>query len=58
MILGYGIRLFSTLFSRNLFHRYKLTNEVYYIMIGVLASIVITEIKAYLFHNKKKEKIE
>lgn len=57
MILGYGIRLFSTLFSRNLFHKYKLTNEVYYIMIGILTSIVINEIKVYLFHNKK-EKIE
>jgi len=55
MVLGYGIRLFSAIFSRNFFNRYKLTNEVYYIMIGILLSIILNEITSQLFHNKNNK---
>ena len=56
MVLGYGIRLLVTLFVRNFYHNFPISNSVYYVIMGITGTIVLYEIQQRIINLYKEVK--
>ena len=54
--MGYGIRLLATLFVRNLYHNFPISNAVYYVIMGITVTIVLYEIQQRIINLYKEVK--